>query len=321
MSALNLHLKPDGDDPHEVHGDFTIWKAFQVLNEYLDPTADASHSLDEAFALLYAMLPKKTIKSSHAEDGMFVLIWDIAEQIPYSHPAQEKLLALYQRLAESDKIVHPEDPTETLEGTQEFAHSSTLLWAFEDKSEAQGVVNACAFYARLEAAGLTSLAISRIYAFQDYLENKPLAKDVEFPQDANYTIAVCAMWVLYDGDAFFRLLTAPDNREALERLRAGTRALVKLEDWDKWQRAFALRAETAVFSEEARDLARRAAEHMAALASEYQKGGGLESASGSAAVASEDQKGEGSDVASTSRDARVMKGASRVLKWLRAKRT
>ncbi|KAL4898873.1 hypothetical protein BDW74DRAFT_184297 [Aspergillus multicolor] len=245
---------------------------------YPDPTvpAEASHSLQEAFALLYDMPPKKTTEPSQAEDNMFPLIWDIAEKIPHAHRGQERLLALYKRLAECDRIVHPEDPARTLERVEKYAYAGTYPWSWNNETDAQRSASKVAFYARLEAAGLQSLAGTRICAFQDFLQNYSLARDVADPDSgAGYIIAVCAMWILYDGDVFFRRLATPENARGLEGLRVGTRSLVTLADWGTWQQAFALWAEAGGSSQESRELARRAAEHMAALMDEVQKDEGL----------------------------------------------
>jgi hypothetical protein len=103
MSSLNLSFEQDATSK-EVHGRYSDWKAFEVLQRYLEP--DRNLSVEQATALIHDMLPTETEKIHLAgQPGMFAtLVLEVAQQIPYPHPSQVRLVRLLQRLAISSKL-------------------------------------------------------------------------------------------------------------------------------------------------------------------------------------------------------------------------
>ncbi len=99
MSApLNLQLEnPD----LEVIDKYETVKAFQVLKQYLE---SEELSVKEAASQLYQMMPDFKTQIGAAEDDLGIVIMDIAEQIPYYHTLQLKLVDLMKELAEGDRF-------------------------------------------------------------------------------------------------------------------------------------------------------------------------------------------------------------------------
>lgn len=99
MSApLNLQL----DNPDlEIIDKYETVKAFQVLKQYLE---SEELSVEEAASQLYQMMPDYKTQIGAAEDDLGVVIMDIAEQIPYYHALQIKLVELMKQLARSDRF-------------------------------------------------------------------------------------------------------------------------------------------------------------------------------------------------------------------------
>lgn len=97
-TPLNLQL----DNPDlEVIDKYGTVKAFQVLKRYLETE---ELSLREAASQLYQMMPDYKTQIGAAEVDLGSAIIDIAEQIPYSHKMQIKLVDLMKKLARSDRF-------------------------------------------------------------------------------------------------------------------------------------------------------------------------------------------------------------------------
>ncbi|RDW64539.1 uncharacterized protein DSM5745_09950 [Aspergillus mulundensis] len=265
MSALTLQFRPDNSErmrKDEVERNYNPWDAFQAICRYLDPDAAVALPLDELLSILYQMLPIKTKRWSTEEADLSYLILDVVEQIPHAHPGQDKMLALYQRLAKCDKFIYQREPRESCAAFEEEAHRRIIYWPWEKESQARAIVNSCAFMARLEGAGLLDPSFKRGFFFQDALDD-PKAEMGKEPLYDSYLLAACAMWILYDTGVFFRCVSS--GRQWHDPDRSDPTGL---EQWNKWQRVFAERAETSDLTDEARQLARQAADRMAALARE-----------------------------------------------------
>lgn len=100
MAALNLVMAELSSDPEK--GKDLDQQAFAILRDFLQP--DSNESLSSVSTSILALLP------DHDTEG--TLIWalgelciELAEQIPYFHPSQLKLVRLLQHMSASSPKV------------------------------------------------------------------------------------------------------------------------------------------------------------------------------------------------------------------------
>lgn len=99
MAALNLVMEEFSDDPKKAKD--VDQQAFTILRDFLQP--DSKTSLNSASTSVLAFLPDKDPDGSSVSLFGEVCI-ELAEQIPYSHPSQLKLVRLLQELSTSPKV-------------------------------------------------------------------------------------------------------------------------------------------------------------------------------------------------------------------------
>lgn len=112
MSALNLRLELEEEEINVVVGAYSPREGVNILTRCLD--SDANFSVHAAFLQLYKTLPQREMQISYGdvriswpELHLGDLILDAARQIPYSHPAQEKLVKLVQHLGRCGRFTKP----------------------------------------------------------------------------------------------------------------------------------------------------------------------------------------------------------------------
>lgn len=99
---MSAPLKLQRESPDlEVFDKYETVKAFQVLKQYLETE---ELSLWEAASQLYQMIPDYKTQIGAEEDDLGSVVIDIAEQIPYSHKMQIKLVDLMKELARGDRF-------------------------------------------------------------------------------------------------------------------------------------------------------------------------------------------------------------------------
>lgn len=77
-------------------------KFFFILNDFLQP--ETTKSLNETVQSLLALLPENAPGSGEIYSAGEIII-EIAEQIPYSHPSQWKLVSLIEQFSIADKFL------------------------------------------------------------------------------------------------------------------------------------------------------------------------------------------------------------------------
>lgn len=99
MASLKLTVEEfsEGSEPHAIDR-----QAFGVLDDYLQPSSNMS--LEAASTSILSMLPGNDLKELSIL-SLSELCIELAEQIPYSHPSQMKLVRLLQQVAQSPKVV------------------------------------------------------------------------------------------------------------------------------------------------------------------------------------------------------------------------
>lgn len=109
---MNLRLELEEEEFNQEVGGHKPREAVSILTRCLD--SDEDSSVREAFLHLYAMLPEREMQISYGdiriswpELNLGGLLLDAGRQIPYSHPAQAKLVKLVQSLGRCDKFTKP----------------------------------------------------------------------------------------------------------------------------------------------------------------------------------------------------------------------
>ncbi|KAL4949222.1 hypothetical protein BDW69DRAFT_188536 [Aspergillus filifer] len=187
------------DNPHRAVGRYTRFKAFSILLSCL--RSPDKHQRDSVVAL-YNLLPPLSeleadkdgdLKPPTQEVQLGNLILDLAEQIPYAHPAQMKLAHVVQQFPityRCTRLVEMEEYNE-YRGMDKFRQTCGS-W-FSPSFEAQHQLNAVAFQARLSTLGIIDNIFNEIWAMRLILE-VPSSKI----QAANFStrVAITALWVL-----------------------------------------------------------------------------------------------------------------------------
>ena len=99
MSSLNLFIEGEKDpmpiDPYSL-------KTFAILRDYLEP--DTQSSLESTACSILNLLPEKDPNHGIEVRSFSDLCIEIAEQIPYHHPSQLKLVELLAYIGMSEKL-------------------------------------------------------------------------------------------------------------------------------------------------------------------------------------------------------------------------
>ena len=99
MSSLNLFMEDEKDpipiDPYSL-------KTFAILRDYLEP--DTQLTLESTAGSILNLLPEKDPHHGIEVRSFSDLFIEMAEQIPYHHPSQLKLVELLAYIGMSEKL-------------------------------------------------------------------------------------------------------------------------------------------------------------------------------------------------------------------------
>ncbi|KAL4779625.1 hypothetical protein BJX76DRAFT_361605 [Aspergillus varians] len=107
MSTSMLELREDGNDrawaeANTTNGEYSDWAVFLILRRCQETTdRDEGLSMEDAGKFLCQMIPNG---DSGYGNALGEIILDIAEQTPYNHPSQAKLVRLIQWLMDTDRF-------------------------------------------------------------------------------------------------------------------------------------------------------------------------------------------------------------------------
>ena len=99
MSSLNLFLQDEKD--HLTIDAYTL-KTFPILRDYLEPGTHLT--LESTARSILNLLPEHDPYHSIEEFCFSGLCIEMAEQIPYHHPSQLKLVELMRYIGMSEKL-------------------------------------------------------------------------------------------------------------------------------------------------------------------------------------------------------------------------
>ncbi|KAL4969411.1 DUF3632 domain-containing protein [Aspergillus stella-maris] len=299
MSTPPLNLQLNGHRG-QASGTYSPEAAYSILQQYLLPDEeDEGLSLETAFRSLNGMAyfpepptknpafetpRERSLRKSHSVVmDMSHLLIHVARQIPYHHPAQDKLVKLIVRLSQSKHFIFTGSftgHTRMAYLMEELAEQNYHIFPLDNSrccSTSRQLVNTralnlSAFSARLQSAGLDSSFPSDIlWAMSEFEE--------ELDADANYDpallsarIIAASTWILFAGDYNYRAvvlapaLVTPD----LERIHRGgglyTGPVLGLERWMFWVRRLDEVSRLAGVSGEAHERGQEAVGVMKALA-------------------------------------------------------
>ncbi|RDW64540.1 DUF3632 domain-containing protein [Aspergillus mulundensis] len=270
-----LHLQQPDESPSEEDYDNLMSNTWQVFKEYLEN--DDKLTLHKAALRLYNVIPDDE-RGSWAETHVMGVLHEVAEQIPYWHPGQKKLVRLVERLVDSGclserfRVEGTMPQTESLGEFREEARRRTdnsLVMDPRNWAKVKGLVNTCAFLGRLSAAGVLNCSDFMIWCMKDALERPDMP-----PERWNLYLSTSAVWILTGGHLFFHevvLDRVPCNDRDQPAFKADglyKGAIFGLDRWRFWQSRLAQLANdrTLNVTQEGSGLARKAAAYMAALA-------------------------------------------------------
>ncbi|KAL4790479.1 hypothetical protein BDV19DRAFT_394050 [Aspergillus venezuelensis] len=290
MSTPPLSLQLDGHDDWSS-GNYTSEAAFSILQRHLSPDEDQGLPLERAFRALNRMayfpeLPSGTALEPSREKArgksrgvvmvMSRLLIHIVHQIPYHHPAQDKLVELIVRLSQSKHFIFPSyiEHTRMAYLMEELGEENFFIFDF-DGSTYRGLtpevintraMNLSAFTARLQSAGFDDDYPSDILRAMIQLEKEVKQEEEEAifdPAALSARIIAASMWIIYAGDYYHRAVVL--SHPPVTTGRRSRDPDLDLELWKFWMRRFGEVASLAGVSEEARERSQEAVGIMEAL--------------------------------------------------------
>lgn len=94
-------IDPKGAAIEAAKKGFSPFKVFLVLRDFLQP--DSTMSFKSATKAISDMLPENAPASDQTL-GIASVCFELAEQIPYHHPSQQKLARLVEKLSQLSKL-------------------------------------------------------------------------------------------------------------------------------------------------------------------------------------------------------------------------
>ncbi|KAK6955718.1 hypothetical protein Daesc_003361 [Daldinia eschscholtzii] len=249
---------------------------FNTLNDYLQ--LDSSVSATQVATAISKLAPDPENGSKTLGDGFFFSLWkdliSIAEQIPYGHFAQDKLVKVLRELT-----LLP-DTGITVGESRLWIDLPYLGAAFREylngparskvKEEQlridQAWIRFHAFSARLMGAGVIHWQNQPIWMLRDALEEE---KNSPKSSDLDRDLVTAAMYIEFSGPVLVEALAAnpaPELSNENRRLLKGGSLFhgepgLRLDRWSFWTRRFKEEAEK-TSTEEARGIALRVARLM-----------------------------------------------------------
>ncbi|KAI0130752.1 hypothetical protein F4814DRAFT_403558 [Daldinia grandis] len=260
-----------------IKGDVLVEEAvFNILNDYLQ--LDSSVSAAQVAATISKLPPEPKSDSRTLDDGFFFDLWrgiiSIAEQIPYEHAAQDKLVKLMRELTLLS------DTGITVWESRLWTDLPVLAAAFREylngpaqskiKEEQlridQAWIRFHAFSARLMGVGVIHFANQPIWMLRDALEEE---KNPPRSSALDRDLISAAVYIEFFGPVMVeRLATDSDpklSNEDRRLLKGGSlfhgESGLRLDRWSFWTRRFREEAEK-TSTKEAKDIALRAARLM-----------------------------------------------------------
>ncbi|KAL3478860.1 hypothetical protein BJX99DRAFT_256067 [Aspergillus californicus] len=264
MSTFKLKFDESAGERRKLMGHYSEWKQFCVLQQSLEPGA-GDLSVEDAARQLYAMLPTRAVNRNQ-EYAFSINVLDIAEQIPYSHSAQDKFVGIITRLAKTDKLSYL---VKDGDYASYFSMRALRQEIYEHSEPIEGepvqYSNLVGFLARLATARVWPGLFHIVVQLRDFLE-EPYGMG-----DSNAIICT-SIWMLFAGHYIFREVVcdpAPLDEETERLFRRGKQydgPIFGIERWRYWQTTLAAQIEAGGvdINEEAQNLGRKAVDIMAA---------------------------------------------------------
>ncbi|KXJ95093.1 hypothetical protein Micbo1qcDRAFT_200530 [Microdochium bolleyi] len=262
------------------------WKVFVILGDFLQP--DTKISTSQAVAEILAIF-----EDTANLQAVNTVCFELAEQIPYSHPAHGKLARLFYALGRSPERVSKSSLVAAgkLEAAvhmfyQHLGENLADSWDYEPDDEAYACparyVNFQAFLASLYSTGIFAPGLVPVPA-QRSLEGAfrsnghkldRSAAEAEEAEESDMTVVReawvtgASQWIIWYGQALFRdiVLSAATRDQAAET--SEQEQVVTAQHWHMWIEAFgrvATGTSLAGADAECREMARRASVLMAHL--------------------------------------------------------
>ncbi|KAL3473006.1 hypothetical protein BJX99DRAFT_261823 [Aspergillus californicus] len=290
MSALKLRLKDEEkvreDARDAADNQYSDWAAFQIFQRCLEDGGDLSEL--EAAKQLYRLILSRakdelrTIKYPPGQtEYLAQLVIQIAQQIPYNHPSQNRLLKIVQYLMSSDRFLSfygmhelPDKEFgsyhqwETLYSAIADGYIANADW--KNPEQERWYINFHAFIVRFVAA----MDNGKVHQLRWPIEllSDQLEKTLEKPEShLNTMVTSASLSVLYTGQWLFHKVTLYPPRLLAEQepgfvpgeLYNG--AMFGMERWQYWKQALKAKADIPHLGDEARGLALKAVDFMDAL--------------------------------------------------------
>lgn len=242
MTTLNFDLEEYNEKSQEVDQ-----RAFRILLDFLQP--DSTMSLSMAYASLLQILPdpaEGTAIRRLADECI-----DLARQIPYSHPAQMKLIRALQYMSASPKVITaPYDLP-----LARFAESITDNLPVEpDPENPVSYVNINSFVAKMDGivwAGRADMDPTwSIWALKDAFEKDDKTKSGITQAERDAYVLGAAQHILFRGQDLIQWVAYPGNTgdEHTKSWSAGAKYSgsfeLNLKRWLFWRDGFKAAAET-----------------------------------------------------------------------------
>ncbi|KAB2580616.1 hypothetical protein DBV05_g859 [Lasiodiplodia theobromae] len=260
---LVIDFPEDEDEPWVIEH-----RIFDVLSEYLQPTSQASPAeVALKFNELFQLNQRENEKAN--PEGFLWQLWDIvfnvAEQVPYSHTSQDRLVELIAALRDAHFQPNPFAELKCMGPalTERFNQISTEPPTSDDGEGSNPWKNLNALAARLTRAGFGVRSRDAVIAFSLALENRPHPRSRAYQERGralNFHVPIAADWMQKCARELYLQMKSGESVEGPPW--KGKRGIFD-ERWNFWKEQFGDIAEREDACEDAvREGARLAAQKM-----------------------------------------------------------
>ncbi|KAK2768831.1 hypothetical protein FQN54_000691 [Arachnomyces sp. PD_36] len=248
-------------------------RVFLILRDFLQPRS--SKSLDETVKSILNLLPENAPESDEVWCVGQVIL-ELADQIPYYHPSQVKLARVMEQLCRSKKT------TEANHKGMYFCfrsfHESLIMDGYNgpNPDDLAAWPNRNAFIAHFEECHIWRTSPHwAIRAMRFAFEFDSKKEDEWFEDLQSQHVLAAAQYILWNGQNLLKQVMYFSNEEALsgaQEFKTGPlydgrkrHGFYSLDRWRFWKWGFQASAEDSTLNDEARGVAKKAADLMVSL--------------------------------------------------------
>ncbi|KAI1862482.1 hypothetical protein JX265_009196 [Neoarthrinium moseri] len=249
-------------------------QVFEILDAYLQP--DSGSTIKSAAQSIESLLPAPPVpENADCLSDLWILLLEMASQVPYDHPAQIKLsyfspVAVRAINNDKDGFHFASRPEGLMLVLGEYHFPGGREGGLFEDIDAARWINSNAFVALLASSELPVAAHKGLWSLRDALE-EPYSKKY-----SDSEISAAAQWILHAGQWLFRWIQVPQEVTSQDEQSTEPGSLwtdggsgYSLERWRFWRQGFQSASEREEAKQETKMLSSKAVKLMDVLEANY----------------------------------------------------